>query len=89
MSNDVLTLPVGRDRTPHEIDRDLRDVRQLVTVLGLAALPEFDFACANPFEDPYGELNGYVGPFWFMWYSTDGEMHSDHIGSNGLIFKRL
>lgn len=79
----MTTILVGNQYEKHDLDETLRTPQQLAVVKELIARDDFDFACMNPFEDPYNELHGYTGPFVFIWYTKDGKMNARRIGKRG------
>lgn len=79
------TITVGNT---HRVDRmvDVRTPEQQQVVQGILSSPGFDFACSNPFTQ---DVVPYVGPFSFLWYTTDGHLHSWYIGKRGRILRAI
>lgn len=78
-------LLVGRRREPEPM-AEVRSEAQRRVVAETAAADDFDFACGNPFVPEVGD---YVGPFSFIYYTTDGELHLKRIGKTGRILKEV
>lgn len=78
------TIPVGRNHELSEI-AEVRTAEQRQRVADIVSEDGFDFACNNPFTP---EVGGYVGPFSFVWYTTDGKIHFERIGKRGATLSR-
>jgi hypothetical protein len=74
------TVLVSNQHTPEPV-ADRRTPEQRAAVFEIMARPDFDFACSNPF-DPDVDPN-YAGPFMFIWYTIDGQLHFRRIGKRG------
>ncbi|MFC7591063.1 hypothetical protein ACFQYP_50765 [Nonomuraea antimicrobica] len=83
------TLPVGRTCETSAIYA-VRTPQHLETVLGIAARDDFHYATTNPFDQETADFftlreRNFVGPCWFVWFDTSGELHATRIGKSGII----
>lgn len=85
MSNAFAALTVGNDRRV-EVVHPVRDPRQRAAVAEIAGRDDFEFACNNPFTP---EVGAYVGPFAFLFYTSDGALHTVRIGKTGRILRHV
>ncbi len=95
MSNaNVLIIPIGRDKVEsrEELHEGFRTKEQFETVRLIIIREDFDFSCGpknlfNPFCESCGcgKRGKYQGPFMFMWYDKQGNLHGTRIGKSGKI----
>lgn len=78
-------IPVGLDRAAEPVAQ-VRSPQQRELVALIVESPEFAFACSNPFVPEVGK---YQGPFTFMWYDSDDNLHLDRIGKAGRFLRRV
>jgi len=84
-----MNVPVGNTYRIEAIDETLRTPEQVAVFKAIVGSPDFDFACGNPFEDKHNELNGYDGPTMFLWYTTDGKLHTRRVGKRGKTLREI
>ncbi|MEV0306496.1 hypothetical protein [Nonomuraea fuscirosea] len=83
------TPPVGRTCEISAIYA-VRTPQHLATVLGILARDDFHHATNNPFDQETADFfalrgHNFVGPCWFLWFDTSGELHATRIGKSGII----
>jgi hypothetical protein len=81
-------IPVGNQRDLEPIDYALRSRAQQDCVIAIMNREDFDFALTNPFSSAQVTPT-YRGPFWFMWYDENHDLHSDRIATDGTIATRI
>ncbi len=83
--NPLTTLVVGRLREAEDVV-PVRDVRQRARVAEIAAASDFAYAVGNPFT---AEVGDYTGPFMFLYYTKNGDMHGKRIGRTGRVLRHI
>ncbi|KAA9379687.1 hypothetical protein F5972_08525 [Microbispora cellulosiformans] len=83
------TIPVGVRRDAEAL-QPVRTAEQRAAILAIAARDGFAFATGNPCSELMAQLRpDYVGPFSFVYYTTDGQIHGARIGIRGTILREV
>lgn len=83
----VIHVPVGMERVVQTWVHESRTLPQFSTVQAITENPTFDFSCNSSPFDP--QVGAYHGPFCFVYYTKDGALNVDRIGTRGQILRHI
>jgi hypothetical protein len=81
-----ITVPVGNNHAPERwtLHENFRTEAQFEVVRQIIQSQDFDFSCNSNFFEPESS-KPYKGPVAFTYYTKDGKLHIQKIGSKGKI----
>jgi hypothetical protein len=85
---DSLVVYLGSDHKKEIWTPECGTIRQWETAKRIIQSETFDFSCMSMIFSKEN-IGDYSGPFEFLYYTKDGEIHYNRIGKNGKILKSI